>query len=200
MGEVVGNTNQTSSFIFRKIMMPHWTSGRRGFENETRMAHPTSGRDGYQYQTSRPKKSSRHRHEGISCDMCEKTVLGVRYKCSTCPDYDLCEECVIENDSNEASGSGHGPGHIFLRIPLPLTQTRDNPPIISNRSRWTHEGVNCVICEGSIVGYRYFCTVCGTSLCESCEQAGSHDLTHSLLKMPAPSMSVAISDQRGDRK
>jgi next to BRCA1 gene 1 protein len=176
--------------------MPHWTSGRKGFSNQsvTRMAHSTSGRDGY--EDSRPKKS---KHEGISCDMCEKTVRGVRYKCSTCPDYDLCEDCVVLNDDNEANGCGHGPGHIFLRLPLPLNYSSRgpvNPPILSNRSQWTHEGVSCVTCQGEVVGYRYFCTVCGTSLCESCEQLGSHDVTHSLLKMSAPSMSLLVLQQR----
>jgi next to BRCA1 gene 1 protein len=177
--------------------MAHFTSGRRGYGSATRMAHPTSGRNGFE-EIDGPKGKKKQSHRGITCDMCERPVTGVRYKCSTCPDYDLCEECIIVNDGNEANGCGHGPGHLFLRLPVPLTanSSRENssslgsntPPILSNRTRWVHEGVSCVGCGGeNIVGYRFFCTVCGTSLCESCEQSGTHDTGHTLLKMPPPS-------------
>uniref|UniRef100_A0A914H1X4 ZZ-type domain-containing protein n=1 Tax=Globodera rostochiensis TaxID=31243 RepID=A0A914H1X4_GLORO len=32
-------------------------------------------------------------HPDIWCDLCEKRVVGVRYKCFVCPDFDLCEQC-----------------------------------------------------------------------------------------------------------
>jgi next to BRCA1 gene 1 protein len=182
--------------------MPHYTSGRRGYGFATRMAHPTSGRDGFEEVESPRRGNTKPSHRGITCDMCDRKVTGVRFKCSTCPDYDLCEECIVVNDGNEANGCGHGPGHLFLRLPVPHTRisSREDsssqsivhpqyPPILSNRTRWVHEGVTCVGCDESVVGYRFFCTICGTSLCESCEQSGTHDVTHTLLKMPSPSVS-----------
>ena len=33
-------------------------------------------------------------HTGIHCDVCKKTdIVGLRYKCMYCADYDLCQDC-----------------------------------------------------------------------------------------------------------
>ena len=37
-------------------------------------------------------------HEGIKCEKClMKPIIGERYKCSICPDYNLCKKCEEEN-------------------------------------------------------------------------------------------------------
>ena len=34
------------------------------------------------------------RHFGVKCDQCgKKPIVGCRYKCSVCPNFDYCEEC-----------------------------------------------------------------------------------------------------------
>merc|ERR1712212_625881 len=50
-------------------------------------------------------------HSGVVCDACEKTpIVGHRYKCVVCDDYDLCGSCEV---------AGRHPGHNMTRIANP---------------------------------------------------------------------------------
>jgi len=49
-------------------------------------------------------------HYGVSCDGCDGSVQGFRYKCMVCPDYDLCGLCEAK---------GLHPGHNMIRIASP---------------------------------------------------------------------------------
>ena len=50
-------------------------------------------------------------HPGITCDGCDKVpIVGFRYKCVVCIDYDLCGSC---------DKAGKHPGHNMIRISSP---------------------------------------------------------------------------------
>eukprot|EP00026_Physarum_polycephalum_P005779 Phypoly_transcript_05817.p1 GENE.Phypoly_transcript_05817~~Phypoly_transcript_05817.p1 ORF type:complete len:560 (-),score=133.88 Phypoly_transcript_05817:71-1750(-) len=57
-------------------------------------------------------------HEGVTCDGCQGSVVGIRYKCSVCWDYDLCESC-------EAKGAAvHDISHPLIKIATPVPRAR----------------------------------------------------------------------------
>lgn len=49
-------------------------------------------------------------HVGVTCDGCDGPVVGYRYKCMKCLDYDLCSGC---------ESKGLHPGHNMMRIATP---------------------------------------------------------------------------------
>jgi len=52
-------------------------------------------------------------HKGIKCNKCGmKDIKGIRYKCSTCLNYNLCEKCEDISDHNE--------NHVFVKIKEPI--------------------------------------------------------------------------------
>ncbi|XP_010330133.1 sequestosome-1 isoform X2 [Saimiri boliviensis] len=62
-------------------------------------------------------------HPNVICDGCNGPVVGTRYKCSVCPDYDLCSVC---------EGKGLHRGHSKLAFPSPFGHLSEG---FSN-SRW----------------------------------------------------------------
>ncbi|KAF9993734.1 hypothetical protein BGZ80_001745 [Entomortierella chlamydospora] len=59
-------------------------------------------------------------HPGVICDGCNNGIVGIRYKCGNCADFDLCGNC-------EASSYDHDPFHVFIKIRKPICN-RATPP------------------------------------------------------------------------
>merc|ERR1712013_716408 len=36
-------------------------------------------------------------HPGVVCDQCDVSINGIRFKCTVCPNYDLCSTCEAKN-------------------------------------------------------------------------------------------------------
>jgi len=69
-------------------------------------------------------------HEGVTCDACNGSINGIRYKCSVCWNFDLCEAC-------EKLGN-HDKTHILYKISSPIQYDRGCPynRHNNNHSRW----------------------------------------------------------------
>jgi len=59
-------------------------------------------------------------HHNIVCDGCQMNpITGVRFKCSICPNYDLCESCEVKGV--------HETSHPFLKLKQPLNRPHHAP-------------------------------------------------------------------------
>ncbi|XP_033106516.1 uncharacterized protein LOC117108569 [Anneissia japonica] len=60
-------------------------------------------------------------HRGITCNTCNcSPVCGIRYKCSNCVDYDVCDRCEPQDIHNKT--------HTFMKIKIPI------PPLANPRN------------------------------------------------------------------
>lgn len=75
-------------------------------------------------QEPNKESSSREKvlHLGITCDNCNEPVCGIRFKCTICNDYDLCEAC-------DKIPNVHNPSHIFFRYRQPADN--NSPSFVS---------------------------------------------------------------------
>ncbi|NXP04426.1 NBR1 protein, partial [Thinocorus orbignyianus] len=55
----------------------------------------------------------------ISCCSCQTRIVGVRYQCSLCPAYNICEQC-------EAGTYAHDPNHVLLKLRRPVLCVAEN--------------------------------------------------------------------------
>jgi hypothetical protein len=113
----------------------------------------------------------------VQCDGCDVYPLtGTRYKCSVCPNFDLCAACESKHE--------HPVEH-------PLLQLKANaPPASPEPADSMHHGVRCDGCNVSpIQGPRFQCNVCTDyDLCSVCEAKGDavHPASHPLIKHNVP--------------
>ena len=59
------------------------------------------------------KSSNKNEHKGIKCERCFiEPIIGYRYKCSVCNNYNLCSKCEEENQNTFF----HNHEHDFIKM------------------------------------------------------------------------------------
>ncbi|RIA80248.1 hypothetical protein C1645_792940 [Glomus cerebriforme] len=97
-------------------------------------------------------------HDGVMCDCCNNIIRGMRWKCTSCSNYDLCQVCKSKSPSIHR----HPNCHVFRPIPYP--RTSNHTPRPENLHSAT-----CDYCESVIFGIRHKCINCPDfDLCSNC--------------------------------
>ncbi|BGP54361.1 hypothetical protein JCM8202_000794 [Rhodotorula sphaerocarpa] len=113
-------------------------------------------------KTDDAKKAEAVRHDGVFCDGCRGDMIGNRYKCRDCSNYDLCGPCIDQRDTYHTSL------HRFVEIARPgatarLTDRGSKPagpsPTVEPTPLMRH-AATCDLCHNGIFGVRFKCLVC----------------------------------------
>lgn len=132
--------------------------------------------------------------DGVFCDVCNREISGVRYKCLMCADFDYCWECV--NSICQQHSSHHPLLEMVQPVPFGSAQFLELRKCIaelytsscrvafhSEKSaavRETGSSMSCDVCKRTPSGPRFKCLNC--PLHSECEQC--HDT--SLMSSPSP--------------
>lgn len=104
--------------------------GKANSPNESRGQSIGTQTTDTQANDTQAKDSSLNKveHTNIICDNCDGKVIGFRYKCTVCPDYDLCSKCEAINPPV------HDEDHPFVKYRKPVVRSRQpNKPKVHIR-------------------------------------------------------------------
>ena len=131
------------------------------------------------------KKERKEVHWYFSCDGCGMfPIVGKRYKCDTCPNYDFCESCYEnKKESHEHTFSLFKQKNCYEKMMEDFEKLKTLGKVVHPM----------YICDGCgmdpIVGPRFKCTVCDDfDYCEACEEKFKSEHKHPFLKIYRPSM------------
>ncbi|BFZ54497.1 hypothetical protein PYCC9005_001534 [Savitreella phatthalungensis] len=126
-------------------------------------------------------------HRGVACDSCDKLIVGDRYMCASCPDFDYCEPCYSSAEQT------HDKTHVFIRHKTPLNSLfgrRDRIQAVSEdaseldcKTAYRCDGCQTIISPATS---RFSCRRCEDfDMCGGCaNEADAHDKTHPIAIFP----------------
>ena len=126
-------------------------------------------------------------HTLVSCDGCHMSPLvGRRYKCETCPNFDFCEHCY----QKEREKHGHQFKVVETTELVKQILEKVSPKPKNSEGKAIHRWVSCNGCGmNPIVGTRYRCSVCDNfDYCENCQQIYKNEHNHEFIKISKPNM------------
>ena len=165
------------------------------------------------------EKDIKEVHNFVKCDGCGMfPLIGKRFKCKVCPNFDFCEKCFEKNKATHKHEFSNIPPmkkskyfHQFhpqmnklRQVGKKLEKSKTMGNIFKNEEKneiktennnnlagkIIHFGITCDGCGAfPIVGIRYKCAVCNDfDFCEECEKKKGEEHNHPFLKIYEPKM------------
>jgi len=104
-------------------------------------APPAPAAAGKEEEAKKETEEDNSSHEGVMCDGCSVSpIVGIRWKCSVCNDYDLCQAC-------ESKGV-HDPSHPLIKVVKPMFGVRGCPYMRARTNNNNNNNSNDKCCPG----------------------------------------------------
>ena len=128
-------------------------------------------------------------HALVTCDGCNMCPLvGKRYKCDSCPNFDFCEECYKKKKEKH--------GHTFKQVKtddlMKNILKKFSSKTENEEGKAIHQRCSCDGCGmNPIVGVRYKCSICDNfDYCQNCEELYNNEHNHPFIKLYKPNMNI----------
>ena len=135
------------------------------------------------------EKGKKEVHALVTCDGCKKCpIVGKRFKCESCPNFDFCEECYKKKKDNH----GHSFKQVKTDMLLKKILEKFSLKTENSEGKAIHHMCSCDGCGMSpIVGTRYKCSICENfDYCEKCEEIYKNEHNHPFFKIYKANMSI----------
>ena len=126
-------------------------------------------------------------HSLVTCDGCKMNpLIGKRYKCQCCPNFDFCEECY----KNKKEKHGHSFKLVETKMILNQIIKKFSIKTENSEGKAIHHMFSCDGCGMSpIIGTRFRCNVCNNfDYCENCKEIYKNQHNHPFIKVERPNM------------
>ncbi|KAK4705812.1 hypothetical protein P7C70_g380, partial [Phenoliferia sp. Uapishka_3] len=140
-------------------------------------------------------------HSSVFCDNCLSTIVGTRFKCTDCPNWDCCQVCLSDfasfHDSTHVLGEITKPGAPLVK--QQVERVVEATPVAKEVAPVEHPAT-CNSCDQTIKGIRHKCLNCPDyDVCNSCfALVGTIHPHHNFVPISDPS-SVKLKVQPGER-
>ena len=152
-------------------------------------------------------KEKKEIHFNVRCDGCNMyPLIGKRFKCKECPNFDFCEKCLEKNkeshkhefiqinqkDKKDKFPKKHHHIH-HLKKQLreeKKVEEQEKKEELKLSDKIVHFGIKCDGCgKFPIIGCRYKCVICNDfDFCEECEKEKGEEHNHPFMKIYEPKM------------
>ena len=138
-------------------------------------------------ENNEKKEEQKEIHTLVTCDGCYKSpIIGKRYKCECCPNFDFCEECYKKKKEK------HGHSFKIVETKKLLKQIIQKFAVKTqnHEGKAIHQMYSCDGCGmNPIVGARFNCSICDNfDFCEKCEELYKNEHNHPFIKIYKPNM------------